>query len=109
MMRRVSGKLRSRSGETIAETLIGVLIAALALTMLAGAISASLNVITTSETKMNAYYDENEKVVGLSSGTINVSIEIDNGAVKLDGSKDAVPVSAYANRTFTAIPVAAYN
>ena len=41
-------KLHSKAGETIAETLVALLISALALVMLAGALSAAAKVITTS-------------------------------------------------------------
>ncbi len=50
-------KLRSRAGESIAETLIATLIAALALVMLAGAISSAANMITKSKTLMDKYYE----------------------------------------------------
>lgn len=49
-------KLRSQAGETLAETLITVLIIAVAMTMLAGMISATASMVKTSETKMNEYY-----------------------------------------------------
>ena len=47
MKTNIMKKLRSRAGETITETLVSVLIGALALVMLAGAVSAASSVITT--------------------------------------------------------------
>lgn len=49
-------KLRSTSGESIAETLVAVLIAALALLMLAGTVNSSSRIITKSQTNMEKYY-----------------------------------------------------
>ena len=51
----IAAKLRGQLGESIAETLIALLISALALMMLAGAVSAAANVITKSRTSMNTY------------------------------------------------------
>ncbi len=55
MKKKIAAKLRGRLGESIAETLIALLISALALMMLAGAVSAAANVITRSRTAMNTY------------------------------------------------------
>jgi Tfp pilus assembly protein PilV len=52
----VKKKLRSQAGETLAETLITVLIIAVAMTMLAGMISATASMVKTSENKMKEYY-----------------------------------------------------
>ena len=49
-------KLRSTAGESIGETLIALLISALALVMLAGAVSSASNIITRSNDAMNDYY-----------------------------------------------------
>ena len=54
--RRLGAKLRSRAGESIGETLVSLLIAALALTMLAGAIASATKIITQSKAKMAEYY-----------------------------------------------------
>ncbi len=60
-------KLKSRSGESIAETLVAVLIAALALMMLAGAINASSNMITKSKNLLNTYYTANNNLASETS------------------------------------------
>ena len=63
---RLSSKLKSKAGESIAEVLIALLIAALALTMLASVITTSARIITSSKAAMNAYYQERN---GLDAGT----------------------------------------
>ena len=55
-MKKLMSKLRSVAGETIGETLVALLISALALTMLAGAIGAANNIISRSNKAMNDYY-----------------------------------------------------
>ena len=49
-------KLRDRAGESIAETLVGLLISALALLMLAGALTSASNIVNKSKTAMEDYY-----------------------------------------------------
>lgn len=62
-MRLVLCKLKSRKGESIGETLIALLISALALVMLAGAISSTANMIAASDKQMGKYYDGDGKLV----------------------------------------------
>lgn len=68
-------KLHSQAGETIAETLISTLIAALALVMLAGAISSAANMINTSKTVMEKYYSETAKMGNPNEGTLTVTLD----------------------------------
>lgn len=56
MKRMIVRKLRGRSGESIAETLIALLISAAALLMLAGAISSAAHMIGESNTAMKKHY-----------------------------------------------------
>lgn len=56
MRRRIQSKIRSCAGESIGETLIALLISALALIMLAGAISAAAKIVTRNKTAMEEYY-----------------------------------------------------
>lgn len=56
----LSKKLKGNAGESIAEVLIALLIAALALTMLASVITSAAKMINRSKQLMNAYYAENE-------------------------------------------------
>ena len=59
ILRKCFSRLRSSRGESIAETLIAVLIATTALTMLAGMITASSHMIMRSRTVMQEYYEKN--------------------------------------------------
>ena len=58
----IGNKLRSRSGESISETLVALVISSLALVMLAGAISAASNMVTKTRVKLEKYYAANEYV-----------------------------------------------
>ena len=56
MRRRITNKLRSRGGESIGETLVALLISALALVMLAGAIGSAARIMNESnEAAKNLY------------------------------------------------------
>ncbi len=82
MIASIKRKINSQTGESITETLVALLIAALALVMLAGAMSASTNIVLRSREKLKSYYDENEKDSGIvkkaskdNSGIISISEE----------------------------------
>ena len=62
-------KLTSTAGESISETLISLLTASLALLMLAGAVSSATGMITKSRTKLEKYYESNDKLVTVSDST----------------------------------------
>lgn len=59
MRENIIKRLHSRTGETIAEVLISLLIAVVALMMLAMMISSTVSMVTTSKNKMEEYYGEN--------------------------------------------------
>ncbi len=65
-------KLKSTSGESIAETLVAVLIAAFALLMLAGSVNTSSNLITQSQSKLEEYYSKNNTLVEETTSTKGV-------------------------------------
>ena len=56
MRKRIQSKIRSHAGESIGETLIALLISALALMMLAGAISSAARIVTRNKAAMEEYY-----------------------------------------------------
>ncbi|MBR0399948.1 MAG: hypothetical protein IJH95_03930 [Mogibacterium sp.] len=58
-------KIHSKSGESISETLVALLISALALVMLAGAVGASSRIVTNSRNRINEYYDANQNSDGI--------------------------------------------
>lgn len=53
----IKRKLHSRAGESIGETLVAVLISALALVILAGAIGAATRIVTRSNAAVKTHYD----------------------------------------------------
>ncbi|MBR1560668.1 MAG: hypothetical protein IJ646_10560 [Clostridia bacterium] len=94
-------KLRSRAGESIGETLVSLLISALALMMLAGAISAAMRVVTTSNDKMTTYYQGDNTLANPSvdSGKI-MEIKLTDGTIT--STYTEVPYymnSAFSNKT----------
>jgi len=107
MMKRASRKLKSRAGESIGETLVALLISALALVMLAGAISATGRMITTSDKQMGKYYDGDKGIVARTSSDGTLS------SLTIKGDKTAIQeihnnVKYYKNDAFTNKPVVAY-
>ena len=75
-----AGKLGSRAGETITETLVSVLISALALVMLAGAITAASNIIKRSRNALSEYYAANEVMAEMPDSTDAPNIDMTNNA-----------------------------
>ena len=65
----VFNKLKSTSGESIAETLVAVLISAFALLMLAGTVNTASNLITGSQNNLEEYYESNNTLADLKSVT----------------------------------------
>ena len=102
-MKRMIGKLRSRAGETISETLVALLISSLALVMLAGAIGAAGRMITSSKAAMMAYYssdrDMAEHAGGAAAGGGNVALSLTGGAGDGAGSvSGSYDVKYYQNK-----------
>lgn len=107
-MKKLKQKLRSRAGESISETLVAVLISALALVMLAGAMSAATSVVNRSRDKLNEYYNGNETM--MESGTeltqgITITEDNTEGSISLEVKCDIV---YYTNEAFGDKPVIAY-
>jgi len=105
-------KVRSRSGESIAEVLVSLLIAALAMLLLAGMINASSNLITKSRAKMQEYYDANNAIVQQSSSGTNgtatlTEVDTDGNTVS-NGVLQSIDVTYFKNNTFTNKPVMTY-
>ena len=100
-------KLSSKAGETIAETLVALLISALALVMLAGAISTTAKVINTSDKKMGKYYEQDANLAardGKGGTTINIIIKDVTTGNKVEEHE----VSPAKNEAFASKPVVAY-
>ena len=105
-MKKIAKKLRSQAGESIAETLIAVLVIAVALTMLAAMITATANMVKTSEKTMDEYYTENAALETLSGGT-ETTIVITSEDETSSGTIESVS-AAYAENKVLSEPVIAY-
>ena len=100
-------KLRDYKGESIAETLVALLISALALTMLAMAITSASNIIRTSRDTISSYYKGNEALVTM-SGTLPTGVTSGNGTVIIEDktsgiapiSNQSISVNYYENTLF---------
>lgn len=57
LYRRIQTKLASNKGETLAETLVAVLISAVGLLLLSGMIMAATRIVDSGQQKMKTYYD----------------------------------------------------
>ena len=81
---KATSKIRSNAGETITETLVALLIAALALVMLAGVISAASRMVTASREKLNTYFESNNTMMEMTdpTGTATIDIKVDGGTGK---------------------------
>lgn len=83
MIKRIKSKLNNRSGETLAETLIAVLISALALVLLLSMITASSRLIQNGEAKMQEMYDGSKKIEQAEITPSDATVKINDNA--LDG------------------------
>lgn len=107
MKKQMLKKLRSKSGESIAETLVAVLIAALALLMLAGTINTASRLITRSKTALEAYYKENNKLSEHSSSSGRNIVTVSSGS----GEPEWIlcSVDLYENDKIGSTPVVAFS
>ena len=107
-------KLRSCSGESIAETLFALLISSLALLMLAGAIQASVNVIEKSRTAMGTYYERNNVVSAQQEpgGTLSASFTLtprgEGSRTVTFGGNQGLTLEYFQNELFSRYPVVSY-
>ena len=100
MIGRMKAKLLSPAGESIAETLIALLISALALLMLAGAVTTATRVVDLSRRHMAKYYSEDAKLAEIKgSGTATVTLTDNTDDAPLEDQMYAGLASA-ANTTF---------
>lgn len=93
MMTEIFKKIRNNNGESIAETLIALLVAALGLIILASAINSTSRIITSGNNKIKEY-NEKEKIVvqqkvetDTATGIIsfnNEKISYESGSIDID-------------------------
>ena len=94
MIKRIKSKLNNRSGETLAETLIAVLISALALVLLLSMITASSRLIQNGEAKIQEMYDGSKKIEQAEITPSDATVKINDNA--LDGLREiSVNVKLY--------------
>ena len=97
----IKRKLSDVSGESLSETLIALLISALALVMLAGAISAAGNLITKSKDKMAEYYNKDAALALQNPGEgTNLSLTLTDNSNTVNSKE--FDVNSYSNGTFGA-------
>ncbi|MCR5136625.1 MAG: hypothetical protein K6C12_05950 [Oscillospiraceae bacterium] len=111
-------KISNQWGETIAETLVALLISAVALVMLASMISSSSSVITRARDRLSSYYDNmelmNRETTSTANeyvyGSSNLSVQdLDSSASDKIVFKDAkIPVNYYGNTAFSKTQVVTY-
>lgn len=90
---KVNMKLKDRSGESISETLVALLISAFALVMLAGAITAASRIVQNSRQKLGAYYTANENLATMKTKSYELTMSFSN-------SSDGITVDCYENNVF---------
>ena len=94
-------KRRSSAGETLVETLVSILISALALLVLATAIGTSVNIVRTSKNKMDGMYGKESEFVaayGDSTGVPESSVTVE---VPLGSSGASEKVEVYTDKEGT--------
>ena len=93
-MKQMWKRLRSRSGESLGETLVALLVATLALMLLAGMISAATRITLKSKSDFAVYTNGENAIVeqNVASGTVSVK-----SSVNLIDDTDTFPVEYYKN------------
>ena len=117
-MKQMKHKLRSKRGETIAETLIAVLIAAVALVLLASLITTSSKLIRESRDKLDAYYTKNNTLNAFTGDDATIKLEKQDPTTSnygglilrsgLGGTTGEITVDVGTNNTFSGKTVVAY-
>ena len=105
-LRAARKKLGGRGGETLAETLVALLISALAIVMLAGMITSSADMIHVSNRAFDEYYAANNGLTMHAADTEG-RVEAANGAatlasgstvIRLKPDSDSAPIKLYVNK-----------
>ena len=97
-------KLQSKAGETIAETLVTMIILSLAVLMLAGAVVTAARVNKQADNTDTSFRTGTEIATGTTEATVTLSEENATGRAATDGiatggsSKIEIPVRVYQSR-----------
>ncbi len=87
---KLAAKLKNNAGESLAEVLIALLIAALALTMLASVISSAGNILTRSQKVLDEYYEANEALANQEideTNTMKIQLSLDAKTVGIEAGE----------------------
>lgn len=113
LIRKLRSRLTGNQGETLAEVLFALLIAALALTMLASVISSASDIIQRSKRTTDAYYNANtlldEESVTPKAGTLTVTKSGETEVIKLKRNTASVAVNYYVNDKLPGRDVISYS
>ena len=110
MAEKIKSKLNSKSGESITEVLVALLISSLGLLLLAGMISSTNRIVSRSKEATRNYVEQINTLVeqGTSSETGTVSFS-DGVSTKLTNiSGKTIGVTYYTNKQTGSTPVTAY-
>ncbi|MBR5341382.1 MAG: hypothetical protein IK151_05600 [Erysipelotrichaceae bacterium] len=99
-------KFRNNKGETIAETLVALLIAALGLLMLATAINSTVKIINNSNKKIKEYIGEDVVVAEQKGGSVSGSASFSTSPSY--DTKDSIGVNVYVNDTVNKIEIISF-
>ncbi len=118
LIKKLRSRLKGKGGETLAEVLVAMLIAALALTMLASVISTASDMIQRSKTTTEAYYSQNNLLEQQPATTDTLSITVvfenrkdisgKNITVKLKTGGGAMTAYRYENNGLSGMSVISY-
>ena len=109
VFRKIKKRIHTQDGESIAETLIALLLASLALVMLASMIQSTSSIVIKSKNKMDEYYTANVRLENpdISDPALKLSIE-ETESTKKYGKIEIDNVLYQENETFSNKPVLAY-
>ena len=117
MKKQILKKLSSQAGESISETLVATLIAALALVMLAGAVTSAVRIVTRSKAAIDGYYTVNNAVAAREEKPSEIDVQEGTGpfngslSVHVDGllpSAEAIEAEYRKNEQLSGTQVIAY-
>lgn len=106
-------KLKERKGESVAEALVSLVIASLGMVLLAGMITASVNLITESRDTISDYVTADNRLEtregSALSGTASVKDDTGREMRLTDGDASSqIPVYYYSNTEIGSTPVISY-
>lgn len=113
-MKKISRKLRGKTGESIGETLIALLISSLALMMLAGAVSSAGRIVQQSKAAFEDYCTRNNALANQSAspaGTLTVSFSDKLNPVEsftFTDTEEPLSVNYYINDKYSRHQIVSY-